>query len=152
MSLVEKKIVSLCSLLALFSCNEDDLGFNTEVTNDILVGEVRYFDAPNVISSDVNYICSLGPYFDGFWETKDTNQMPAGLKFLPVGEGEGYFVYFGHSGELLRSDRLFRLKGSIRWVRSSDGTHSRCLEAISASIRVQRGIDFYQVSLEETSR
>ena len=94
-----------------------------DVIESVSKGETFEMPAARMLPENVNYVCSLGPYFEksiiGPADTKFKNMVDQ-LDIFPIEENEGYFAYFDHSEKLSQTDRLYRtdryrIDSKFRW-------------------------------------
>ena len=84
------------------------------------VSKEETFDMPaaRMLLENVNYVCSLGPYFEksmiGPADAKFKSMVDQ-LDIFPIEENEGYFAYFDHSEKLSEADRWYRIDSKFRW-------------------------------------
>lgn len=67
--------------------------------------------AARMLLENVNYVCSLGPYFEkSMINPADAKfkSMVDQLDIFPIEENAGYFAYFDRSEKLSQAGRLYR--------------------------------------------
>jgi hypothetical protein len=149
-----KKFLSILGFFSLFGCNDtgSDWLLKLGVIESVSKGETFEMPAVRMLPENVNYVCSLGPYFEKFMiDPADAKfkSMVDQLDIFPIEENEGYFAYFDRSEKLIQADRLYRIDSKFRWHAPRGDQSSICIKLDEAKFTVRNHQGSFFISLQK---